>query len=157
MRHDERQVIEMDRINALTTRLRGGNDLAGTLAAGFDAFEAIRAAARECEDRAPELFAAFMMAAGAAVEGRNALLDAPSLLTSRGGAAMNGFPAVGVADAEQVADELAELAGLLAQRLSQLGAEAVVPGDRHACQAAAQSAREIHRLLARDSDATAAG
>jgi hypothetical protein len=68
----------------MTARLRGTDGVAATLAAGFDAFEVIRAAARDCEDRASELFAAFMMAAGSAVEGRNALAAAPSL-TRRGG------------------------------------------------------------------------
>ena len=53
--------------------------LAGLLDAGFDAFEVIRLVARAGEDRAPDLFAAFITAAGTAVEGRNALGDAPSL------------------------------------------------------------------------------
>ena len=36
-------------------------------------------AARDCQDRVPELFAAFMTTADAAVDGREALTTAPSL------------------------------------------------------------------------------
>ena len=59
--------------------LRAASSLAATLAAGFDAFEAIRLLARGNEDRDPGLFAAFMMAANAAVEGRESLTSSPSL------------------------------------------------------------------------------
>jgi hypothetical protein len=97
-----------------------------------------------------------MMAAGAAAEGRNTLLSAPSLPPARGGPAASGPAAGAVADVEQVAEQLAVLAGLLVERLSQLAATGTVSGDRHACQDAAQSAGEIHRLLARTGDETAA-
>jgi hypothetical protein len=69
----------MKELDAITSRLRDISTLAELLDAGFDAFEAIRLVARACEDRAPDLFAAFMTAAGTAVDGRNALNDAPSL------------------------------------------------------------------------------
>jgi hypothetical protein len=49
------------------------------LAASFDAFEAIRVVARGSEDLAPWLFAAFMTAADAAVDGTQAITVAPSL------------------------------------------------------------------------------
>jgi len=59
--------------------LQGASGLPGVLAAGFDAFEAIRLLARGNENRDPGLFAAFMMAADAAVDGREALTASPSL------------------------------------------------------------------------------
>jgi hypothetical protein len=54
-------------------------DLPETLAAGFDAFEAVRMTARDYQDRVPGLFPAFMTTADAAVDGREALTIAPSL------------------------------------------------------------------------------
>lgn len=71
----------MDGIAVLSARVHAAATLAELLDAGFDAFEAIRAAARACEDRTPELFAAFMMAAGTATEGRN---DSLSRAVGRG-------------------------------------------------------------------------
>jgi hypothetical protein len=52
----------MKELDAITSRLRDISTLAELLDAGFDAFEAIRLVARACEDRAPDLFAAFMTA-----------------------------------------------------------------------------------------------
>ena len=69
----------MPQANGIEARLRQAASLPEALAAGFDAFEAIRMAARDCQDRVPELFAAFMTTADAAVDGREALTIAPSL------------------------------------------------------------------------------
>ena len=116
------------------------------LDAGFDAFEVIRLVARAGEDLAPDLFAAFITTAGTAVEGRNALGDAPSLPpATRPPPAITMSSTVG---AGQIADELAALATLLAQRLAEAGAQAVREGDRAACQHATYAAADIHRLLA---------
>jgi hypothetical protein len=140
-------------LGAIASRLRGGTTLADLLDAGFDAFEVIRLVARAGEDLAPDLFAAFMIAAGIAVEGRNALGNAPSLPP-----ATEPPPAPTVslaAGVGQIADELAALAALLAQRLAEAGAQAVGEGDRAACQHATHAAADIHRLLARGLDETA--
>ncbi len=143
----------MDEIAVLSARVRAAAGLPELLDAGFDAFEAIRAAARACEDRTTELFAAFMMAAGTATEGRNALNAAPSL--QPGTSAPNRNPPVSAAaDVYGISDELADLAGLLARRLPQAAATATRSGDRAACDDAAYAAAEIHRLLAGDSDET---
>ncbi len=56
----------MDELGLVAARLAGASGLAGMLAAGFDAFEAIRAAARACEDRDGGLVPAFLLASGAA-------------------------------------------------------------------------------------------
>jgi hypothetical protein len=133
-------------LDAIAARLREGTCLAELLDAGFDAFEVIRLVARAGEERTPELLAAFMTTAGTAVEGRNALNDAPSLPPATGLP-----PAVAVsttAGADHIADDLASLAALLAQRLAEAGAQAVWEGDRAACQHAVDAAAGIHRLLA---------
>jgi hypothetical protein len=144
----------VNELDAIASRLRGGTALAELLDVGFDAFEVIRLVARACEDLAPELFAAFMTAAGTAVDGRNALNDAPSLPPPAG-----PLPAVAVsttAGIGHIADELAALAALLAQRLTEAGAQAVGEGDRAACQHATYAAADIRRILARGLDETTA-
>ncbi len=69
----------VEEISGIMTRFRHAASLPETLAAGFDAFEAIRQLARDCENRVPALFAAFMTTADAAVDGREAITIAPSL------------------------------------------------------------------------------
>lgn len=144
----------MKELDAIASRLRGSSTLAQLLDAGFDAFEAIRLVARACEDRAPDLFAAFMSAAGTAVDGRNGLNDAPSLPPAAGPP-----PAVTMSatvSAGPIADELATLAALLAHRLAEAAAHCLLEGDWAACQQASCAATDIHRLLARDLDETVA-
>ena len=142
----------MHDIGGIGARLRAGGDLAGTLAASFDAFEAIRLAARSCEDRDPGLFPAFMLAAGAAVEGRNAVAAAPSLPRANG-ETRPAAPEPG-ADVQEIADGLAALADLLARHLSGAAATATAPGDGAGCAGAAGAAGQIHRLLTRACDAS---
>ena len=43
----------MEEISGIMTRLRDAASLPDTLAAAFDAFEAIRQLARDCENRVP--------------------------------------------------------------------------------------------------------
>jgi hypothetical protein len=136
----------MKELDAIASRLRGGAALAGLLDAGFDAFEVIRLVARAGEDLAPDLFAAFITTAGTAVEGRNTLGGAPSLPPATRRPAITISSTV---DAGQIADELAALATLLAQRLAVAGAQGVGEGgDRAACQHAVDAAAGIRRLLA---------
>ena len=131
----------------LEARLRQASSLQEALHAGFDAFEVIRMAARDCQDRVPELFAAFMMTADAAVDGREALTPAPSLPLT-GGTELDGAVAAR-ADADQVADALAALAAVLRDRLTDAAARADTPGDRAACQDAAEAAGRICQLMTR--------
>src|SRR5215472_5213928 len=141
----------MNELNAITARVVCAATVPELLDAGFDAFEIIQQVARACEDRTPELFAAFMMAAGTAVEGRNALTDAPSLPLAPAGPPQVP-PGRTTADVARVANQLATLAALVAQRLHAAADQAALPEDRTACQQGAQSASEIHRLLADDRD-----
>lgn len=144
----------MTELDAITARVRGSTSLPGLLDACFDAFEVIRLMARACEDRAPGLLAAFMAAAGTAVEGRNALGGAPSLPPARSGPPLP--PAVNAAaEAGQCADDLAAAAALVARCLTGAAARDGLPGDDAACAHAAQAAAGIYRLLAGDIDETA--
>jgi hypothetical protein len=74
---------DMPETQPIQARLQDASGLADTLAVSFDAFEAIRLAARSCVDWVPELFAAFMTTAGAAVEGREAITAAPPCQRAR--------------------------------------------------------------------------
>jgi hypothetical protein len=143
----------MDEITEIAQRVSSSGTLPELLDAGFAAFEAIRLAARACEDRMPELFAAFMMAAGTAVEACNALSGAPSLPRSPAGPAPAPTRST-TADVACVADQLARLAALVAQRLHAAVGEAALPEDRIACQHGAQAADEVWRLLASNLDET---
>ena len=69
----------MQETQSIQVQLRDASGLPDTLAVSFDMFEAIRQAARSCVDRIPDLFAAFMTTADAAVDGREAITAAPSL------------------------------------------------------------------------------
>ena len=131
----------------IEARLRQASSLPEALDVSFDAFEAIRMPARDCQDRVPELFAAFMMTADAAVEGREALTPAPSLPLTSG--AQPGNAGAVRADANQVADTLAALAAVLRDRLTDAAARADTPDDRAACQDAAEAAGRICQLMTR--------
>lgn len=99
------------------------------------------------QDPASGLFAAFVMAAASAANGRNAVALAPSLpehslsaMPAEQRPSSPGLP-------EHVADVVAGLSRLVAGRLEQAAGSAVATGDRDACQHAARSARAICALL----------
>ena len=134
-------------------RLRDASTLSDTLAVSFDAFEAIRLAARSCVDRVPELFAAFMTTADTAVEGREAITTAPSLPAGPA-AEPPGLLAAGHSIDDAI-DVLAAVGALLDSRLTQAGASAAIEADRVACRQAAGAARQIHQLMTRGDDGPA--
>ena len=138
------------RRHASSTGCGRQSSLPGTLAASFDAFEAIRLLARGNEHRDPGLFAAFMMAADAAVDGREAITTSPSLPpATRPQPAVS--PAAG-AGLDDIADAMAGLAAQLADCLPRAAAMAEMPGDRAACEQAAHAAGQIRQLMARGDD-----
>jgi hypothetical protein len=141
----------MREIDSLRQRLEAApsaGGLAGTLEASWDAFDLLLAACHACADRASGPFAAFTFASSAAAEGRFLLWAAPSLPTSCG---RHATPRVSVKDdLESVADELADLAGMLSERLSAAARTARDPGDRGACADAADRAGQARWLLGRD-------
>jgi hypothetical protein len=140
----------MQETQSIQARLRDASTLPDTLAVSFDAFEAIRVAARSSVDRIPELFAAFMTTAGAAVEGREAVTAAPSLPAAPA-AAQPGLLAAGDS-IDDAMDALAAIGALLDSRLTHVGTAATIHGDRVACGEAAGAARRIHQLMARGDD-----
>jgi hypothetical protein len=109
-------------------------------------------AARRYQDQVPELCAAFMTAADAAVDGREALTIAPSLPLA--GRTAPGHAVAAAADADQAADALAALAAVLRDRLSHAAALADTPDDRTACQDAAEAAGRICQLMTRGNHGT---
>ena len=128
-------------------RLQEADGLAAVLDAAYAAFEGMVSAIHPVQDPASGLFAAFVMAAASAADGRNALALAPSL---------PGHPLLAVPAEQQpwsgepperVAETMAGLSRLVAERLTQAAASALDTGDEAACRNAAQSARDICGLL----------
>jgi hypothetical protein len=137
----------MTRIDAAQLRVQQASDLAAVLDAAYEAFEAILAVIHPAQDPASDLFAALVMAAASAANGRNALALAPSL-------PRHPLPAVPARERscpgerpERVAEVVAGLSHLVAGRLSQAAACAPDTADRDACRHAARSARDICGLL----------
>ena len=148
-RSQTRKVDGVHDVEAIAARLRDARSLPELLAVSFDAFEAIRVLARGSEDIVPSLFAAFMTAADAAVEGREAMTIAPSLSPAPGGTLVSSSPTA-FAGIDRITDALAALGALLDERLADAADRAVISGDRAACQEAAEAGRRIHQLMARD-------
>jgi len=137
--------MNMLAIDAMRARVEGAQTLPDILAVGWDAFELIRNAADLCADGDDGLFAAFMLAAAAAANGRDAVGVAPSLAPGRASGTTPGDqPSAPVDDA---AAAIAVLASALGARLSS-AASAADAADRAACQRAADEAAQIRALLA---------
>ena len=141
----------MQQAEQTQAQVREAASLSDLLAAAFDAFEVIRRFARASEDLVPGLFAAFMAAADAAVDGREAVTIAPSLPPGRSGATAVTVATAGTG-AEEIAAALAALGSLLSERLTRAATNAPTPGDRDACEEAAAAAQRIHYLMAGDGD-----
>ena len=69
----------MTGIDAVQQRLQQTSDLAGVLDAAYEAFEGMLSVIHPVQDPGSGLFAALVMAAASAANGRNALALAPSL------------------------------------------------------------------------------
>jgi len=128
-------------------RLQEADGLAAVLDAAYAAFEGMVSVIHPVQDPASGLFTAFVMAAAAAADGRNALALAPSL---------PGHPLLTVPaeqqpwsgeSPERVAKAVAGLSSLVAERLAPAAASAPDASDREACRHAARSARDICGLL----------
>lgn len=136
----------MRQIELTGQRLREADGVAGVLAAAWDGFELIGVLAAAGAGLAADLYPAFMFAQGAAAEGRNAVVLAPSM--PAGGLAPFGRPGLIEDDVEGVADALAGLASALSARLREAAGLAVDDSDRLACENAAGEADRIGALLA---------
>jgi hypothetical protein len=136
---------DMGDIKDMHERLETATGITGILAQSWAACDLIRATLRRYQDRAGDAFAAYTMAAAAAVRARNLLAAAPSIPPGHTGAT-NGSPSQS-ADAAEIADMLANLASLLSNRLISAAQLAVQAADRDACQQAAAEAESINALL----------
>jgi hypothetical protein len=129
-------------------RLEQAAGLAAVLDAAYDAFESMRLAFRVHENPASGLFAAFVIAAASAADGRDAVAFAPSMpARRRRGAAETGQGPLGEDSAEPFAGEAVGLSQVLVACLVRAAGSASDPGDRGACEQAARCACEICDLL----------
>jgi hypothetical protein len=122
-------------------------DLPQMLGAAFTAFETIRQSARASEDRDRALFPAFISAATAAANGRDALLQATAVSADAGLPPGVNQPTP-AASPNEAADAIAASAAVLADWLDKAAGQATTPHDQDACQDAAAAARHIHELMA---------
>jgi hypothetical protein len=136
-------------IPATLQRLQHAAGLAAILDAAYDAFEDMLQAIRSHEDQASGLFAAFLMAAASAADGRDAILFAPSLPPGQGSTPAAGDQGLAGESAASIADAAAGLSRVLAARLTEAWQTAADPGDRAACADAVCCAQSIHDLLGR--------
>jgi hypothetical protein len=131
-------------------RLHRAAGLPAILDAAYEAFEDVLLAIRAHEDPASGLFAAFMMAAASAADGRDAVGFAPSLPPYHG----TDWPerdgrARAEESAESTADAVVRLSHLLMARLAEAWKSSSDPDDRAACADAICCAETIHHLLGR--------
>ena len=136
-------------ISLQAQQVRAAAGLPEVLESAWRAFECMlaEAEAEALEDPPTRLFPAFVLAATAAANGRDAVLRAPSLPwpprdTPPGGQA--GEPG----ESAQAAWALASLSQVLIFRLEIAAGSAASSGDRDACRYAAGRARAIYDLLA---------
>ena len=142
----QEQKTGLPAIDRAVALLRDAGSLPDLLAASIEAFEAIRLVARDYEDRAPELLAAFMTCADAAIDGREAVLAAPSITH----ATRTRIPANSDAvhtDAAEAAAALSALGVLLGEKLANAATRSAGAGDRDACREATLAARRIGQLM----------
>jgi len=139
-----RTVNHLQDTEEISARLRDAASLPDLLAASFDAFEIARMLARAGDLRLPELFAAFMTTADAAVDGREAVTAAPALPAGSTTACALTPSAAGT---EEITAALAALGTLLSDRLAYAVTLTAEPADRDACAAAADAASRIHHLM----------
>ena len=137
----------MNRINAARRRLQQARDLAAVLDAAYEAFEGMLSVIHPAQDPASGWFAAYVMAAASAANGRNALALAPSLprrpllaVPAEQGSGPGERP-------ERLAETVAGLSHLVAGRLASAAVGALDTGDRDACGHAARNALDICGLL----------
>jgi hypothetical protein len=122
-------------------------DVPELLDAAYEAFEVLLSALEDHEDAGDPRFAAFVMAASCAANGRDAVLFSPSLPPRR--LARQPPATLPYGDEKNGADAIAGLAGLVAARLTQAAGWAVLAGDQTGCRDAARYGRQIEAILAR--------
>ena len=135
----------MDQIKRIQQHLIDADGVSGVLVASWQVFELVRAVTGANAGQAADMYPAFTFARGAAVSGRNAIAFAPSLPADH--EPWPGIPAPVTGDVYEVADAVAELASVLCGRLREAAGLTADPGDRVACENAANDGERISRLL----------
>jgi hypothetical protein len=128
-------------------RLRDSSDLGAVLDAAYEAFEAMLIAIRAHEDPGSVFFSRFMMAAGLAADGRDAIAFAPSILPPANRDLL-GEEVPERATPERIARLVSDLSQLARTQLNQSADQATDPADQDACDRAARCAAGIYDLLA---------
>ena len=131
-------------------RLQQATALPAVLGAAYGAFEQMLEAVRAHENPASGMFAAFVMSAASAADGRDAVALAPSFPPRPGTQSPGDSDGKSAEENDEaIAQAVAALSRLLAVRLARAGASAPDPGDRAACADAARCAENIYGLLHR--------
>ncbi|HLI78017.1 MAG TPA: hypothetical protein VKV02_13815 [Acidobacteriaceae bacterium] len=132
-------------INDMRDWLESTEHIAALLSVAWEAFDLIRTVCRQHETACGTDFAAYAMAAAAAVRGRNIIAAAPSIPPRRINLAQAGLAKK--ADTGQVADALAVLAAALSGRLTSTVMTTASRADEQAGEQAATQAESIRALL----------
>jgi len=111
----------MNELNQFAAPLREAGELPDVLAAAYAAFDGMLLAIRGREDPATGMFAALVMSAASAADGRDAVARAPSLVAGLGRAVIVREAGEREPGSRQLAVALLELAGLLAGKLAAAG------------------------------------
>lgn len=124
-------------------RLEQAEALAEVLDAAYDGFSEMLLAIRGYQESGRQFYAALVMAAAAAADGRDAVAAAPSLPPSSD----HLIPvAAGGSNPSAVADLLVALSELIGSRLRGAVTACATPGDRQACSDGATYADEVRAL-----------
>jgi len=138
----------MDWATGAKAHLQEATGLTAVLSGTYEAFEGMLSVIRAHESRAEGMFAAFVMSAASAANGRDAVAGAPSLPRTGGGIqAPAERDLAAAASVKEIARDLAGLGRVLTGRLAAAASSAPHPADRAACAAAARHAGNISALL----------
>jgi hypothetical protein len=149
----EQEVTMTTSISWQAQRVQAAAGLAEVLESAWRAFECMLAEAEAHENPATPLFPAFVLAATAAANGRDAVLLAPSLRWPPQDSPPDGGQAGEPGESAQAtARALASLCQALISRLETAAGSAASPADRDACRSAAARARGICDLLTEAGD-----
>jgi hypothetical protein len=114
-------------IGELRARLEASHTVVDALVVAWDIFDLVQVVANGCADRDPGWFAAFLFAAAAAAEGRDAAGFAPSTPDCPG--MPLGEPGWGTAGVGEIAAQVAALMGVLGGKLELAAGLAADRGD----------------------------
>lgn len=139
--------------SSIRQRIEDAGNLPEVLDAAYEAFETMLSVIDGYNDGGGPFYAGLMMAVAAAADGRDALLDAPSLplpfrdnvraAALRGDAGSSGVVARAAGDPTDAAATAAALSASVASGLRRAAAKASTAADRAACLDAARYADEV--------------